>query len=390
MKTLICKKCMEVHVVDDDGDCPSCGSGEHSTYDFSNSEDRLEKETERVKKERKELGLDGLVGGLEAVIINTENSRHVAAVEELLSFTGLKLHNSFRNPGLDTAVLKREGSADFLVRTRKTGSNPFKAYNKGPKSDHLPNTRLETFIFKTEYLEEYYDIQAGRGVNFMTDDIIETDNYYFIQTIPSTFTGNSMGFIEWKGERGSYMDSKDESVDVEMNKPEKEYLNNVGYLDHVATRVRAKDRDSAIIEYMELTNYDFDFAIYVKVFNSITNVARLTDEKFAMVFTSGIAPYEDEASSGPTERYIHNYNTRVHHMAFKTDHIDDTFQAIKEDGMDFLIELVGSPGEGLKQTFTTQSPNTLLVNEYIHRYGDFDGFFTRSNVTKLTEATKKQ
>ncbi len=390
MKKLICKKCMEVHKVDDDGDCPSCGKGEHSTYDFSNSEDRLEKETERVKEERKELGLDGLVRGLEAVIINTENPRHVPAVEELLNFTGLRLHSFFRNPRLDTAVLKREGSADFLVRTRRKVGNPFKAYNKGPKSDHLPNTRLEAFVFETEDLKEYYDIQIERGVNFMTDNIVETDNYRFIQTIPSTFTGNSMGFIEWKGEKGSYMDSKDERVDVGLNKPDKDHLHNVGYLDHVATRVSAKDRDSAIIEYMELTNYDFDFAIYVKVFNSITNVARLTDEKFAMVFTSGISPYVDDGSSGPTERYIHNYNTRVHHMAFKTDDIDDTFAGIKEDGMEFLIELVGSPDEGLKQTFTTQSPNTLLVNEYIHRYGDFDGFFTRSNVTKLTEATKKQ
>ena len=29
-------------------------------------------------------------------------------------------------------------------------------------------------------------------------------------------------------------------------------------------------------------------------------------------------------------------------------------------------------------------------NEYIHRYSDFDGFFTKSNVTLLTGATDKQ
>jgi len=139
-----------------------------------------------------------------------------------------------------------------------------------------------------------------------------------------------------------------------------------------------------------LTNYNFDFAIYVKVFNSITNVARLSQSDFAMVFTSGISPYISDAESGPTEKFIHNYGTRVHHMAFHTEEIEDTFAALKEDGMDFLIELVGSPREGLKQTFTVASENTLLVNEYIHRYGDFDGFFTRSNVTLLTGATSKQ
>jgi len=58
--------------------------------------------------------------------------------------------------------------------------------------------------------------------------------------------------------------------------------------------------------------------------------------------------------------------------------------------MDLLIDLVGSPDEGLKQTFSVQSGNTLLVNEYIHGYGDFDGFFTKSNVTLLTGATEKQ
>jgi hypothetical protein len=58
--------------------------------------------------------------------------------------------------------------------------------------------------------------------------------------------------------------------------------------------------------------------------------------------------------------------------------------------MHFLIDLVGSPDEGLKQTFSKQSEHTLLVNEYIHRYGDFDGFFTKSNVTLLTAATDVQ
>jgi hypothetical protein len=36
------------------------------------------------------------------------------------------------------------------------------------------------------------------------------------------------------------------------------------------------------------------------------------------------------------------------------------------------------------------SPHTLLVNEYIHRYEGFDGFFTRGNVEMLTKATERQ
>ncbi len=45
-------------------------------------------------------------------------------------------------------------------------------------------------------------------------------------------------------------------------------------------------------------------------------------------------------------------------------------------------------GGGPEAELLRPSPYTLLVNEYGHRYGDFDGFFTRSNVTLLTEATE--
>jgi hypothetical protein len=55
-----------------------------------------------------------------------------------------------------------------------------------------------------------------------------------------------------------------------------------------------------------------------------------------------------------------------------------------------MAKLVGSPDEGLKQTFTKGSLNTFLVNEYIHRFGNFDGFFTKSNVKTITKATESQ
>jgi hypothetical protein len=32
----------------------------------------------------------------------------------------------------------------------------------------------------------------------------------------------------------------------------------------------------------------------------------------------------------------------------------------------------------------------VYAGEYIYRYGDFEGFFTRSNVTLLTGATARQ
>jgi 4-hydroxyphenylpyruvate dioxygenase-like putative hemolysin len=390
MARYICSKCLRVFEEPSHGQCPNCHQGPPHVYDFKNSDDFLKGKIPLVLEERKRLGLDGLVGGLECVIINTEPDRQKQAVAELLRWTGLELGQTFRNHQYITCVLKTEGSADFLVRSRTGDDNPFVPFNVFPKSKHLPHTRLETFVFGTEDIEEYFSIQKNRGVNFLTPDIIHTRNYSFVQTIPSNLTGNSLGFIQWKDARGDYLTAGSEPLDWRIEKPEKGYLKNIGRLDHTATRLEAVDRDAAIIEFMELTDYHFDFAIYVKIFNSITNVARLSAEDFAMVFTSGISPYINDRESGPTEKFIHNYGPRVHHMAFQTENIEHTFSDLKRDGMEFLIELVGSPDEGLKQTFTVESEHTLLVNEYIHRYGDFDGFFTRSNVTMLTGATDKQ
>jgi 4-hydroxyphenylpyruvate dioxygenase-like putative hemolysin len=109
-----------------------------------------------------------------------------------------------------------------------------------------------------------------------------------------------------------------------------------------------------------------------------------------MVFTSGITSFSNDADSGPTEKFIRNYGTRVHHMAFQTINIEATVNSLKKDEMAFLLDILGSEEEGLKQIFSEPSQDTLIVNEYIHRYGDFDGFFTRGNVEMLTKATEKQ
>lgn len=362
---------------------------------LGNSDVYLKERAPGIIAERKRLGLEGLVGGLQAVIVNTEPERQKATAEELLRYTGLQFDVAFQDNEFSTCVLKPPESdefrsADFLIRSRIKGENPFYQLNLAPKSRHLPRTRLETFVFETKDIEKYVSIQKSQGFEFLTDGIVCMDDYSFIQTVPSKFTGNSLGFIQWTGEKGRYENAGSRKSDWDMKKPKLDHLKNIRWLDHAATRVKAQDRDLAIIEFMKLTNYNFDFAIYVKPLNSITSVVRLSSADFAMVFTSGISPYISDEISGPTEKFIQNYGTRVHHIAFQTEGIEDTYSSLVRDEMKFLIELVGSPEEGLKQTFTEPSANTLLVNEYIHRYGDFDGFFSRSNVTLLTEATGKQ
>lgn len=392
MNKLICPKCMAVHFVEEEasGSCPTCHLDEHHVYNFRNSDEFLEKEVPRVQEERRDLGLGGLVGGLSFVIINTEPERQREAVKEFLRYTGFVYSDGFEDDRFRTCVLKAAGSPSILIRSRKTGTNPFSSFNAAPKAAHLPNTHLETFVFTTPDLGRYTSIQSSRGVYFQEDSILDTDSMLYTQSIPSQFHGSSIGFVQWKGKSMDFRTRGSVSLDWEFVKPQSAHLSRIFELDHTATRIHAQHRDEAVIEFMELTNYNFSMAIYVKGFNSITSVARLSENDFAMVFTSGILPDNGQEDVGPTEQFIRNYGTRVHHLAFRTGKIDSTYKALVDDGMGFLLELVGSPEEGLQQTFSLGSPNTLLVNEYIQRYGGFDGFFTTGNVTLLTESTGKQ
>lgn len=353
-------------------------------------EDDLAQRLPPAMEERKHAGLLGLVGGLEAVVINTEPERLEPEVNELLAFTGLGISEHFTGPAGHTYVLGTPGSPDIVLRSMVPGKNPFFPFNIAEKTRALPNTRLETFVFNVRDIEKYVEIQQGRGVRFMTGGIIEYPGFRFIQTTPSMFTGNSLGFVEWRGPGRSFCTGKFLDIPPSVRKPKFPWLSCIHGLDHTATRVRAADRNSAILEFLSLTGYHYDFVVFVKSLNSITSVARMNRDDFAMVFTSGIAPFSGDAASGPTEMFIHNYGTRVHHMAFSTEEIDSVFGELRAHGMDFLVDLVGSPEEGLKQTFSAPSPHTLIVNEYIQRFEGFDGFFTRSNVEALTRATGRQ
>lgn len=392
MTKLICSKCKRVIETKQISFCPRCHSSSEHFYLFKNSDEYLKKEVTRILNDRRKLGLNRIVGGLECIIINTEFHHWTQAIKEFLANTGAQYQESFQTHTKEICVLRQKDSADILIQRRKNSQaeNPFTSFNIFPKSKHLPNTRLETFVYKIKDIENYVEIQKKRGVQFLTENIHHNESYSFIQTIPSSYTGNSLGFIQWHGKQKKYSTDNSMITKLKLKKPKNPFLKNIKKIDHAATRVKAEYRDAAIIEFMELTNYTFNFAIYVKLFNSITNVARLSQEDFAMVFTSGVTPFINIDVSGPTEKYIHNYGARTHHLAFQTDKIEETYKSLEQNGMKFLINLIGSPKEGLKQTFTVPSKTTMLVNEYIHRYGDFDGFFTKSNVSLLTKSTEKQ
>ena len=95
-------------------------------------------------------------------------------------------------------VLGLPGSASVILRSRASAENPFASVNRARMTGTLPNTRLETFVFSTPDVREYVRIQKERGIQFLTAEPVESTSWSFIQTVPSLFTGNSLGFIEWK------------------------------------------------------------------------------------------------------------------------------------------------------------------------------------------------
>jgi len=389
LSKVVCGTCKKVHETDM-GYCPVCGVHHENSYDFGNSDRYLKSMVPGVIEERRRRGLQGITGGLEYVIISTQEEELEPAARELVKRTGHRPAGGFIDGEQKALVLEKEGSAGIILRHRRSGRNPFREFNMRPRSSRLPDTRLETLVFSVTDIHHYFREQTEAGRSFQSPGLMDMGSYLYLETEPSGYTGNALGFIQWKGRRGDLVSRERKPLSWTAPESPPPVGENVGFLDHMATRVRAGDRDRAIIEFMELTSYDFDFSVYVKVFNSITNVARLAPEEYAMVFTSGITPFRSMEESGPTEKFIENYGPRVHHMAFRTDDIETTFETLVDDRQRFLIELVGSEEEGLKQTFTEPSSHTMLVNEYIHRYHGFDGFFTRSNVTLLTGATDRQ
>lgn len=359
---------------------------------FQNDDTVLLAAAEKVLADRRDAGLEGLVGGLAAVIINTAPQDLVPAATELIAATALRQAAAFTTDTASCLVLRDGFGADFLLQARQGGDNPFAPYNHGAKTPPLVPGRLETFVYACHDLGRYVGLQRRRGITFLTPAPLVTDTYAFIQTAPSVHTGNSLGFIEWKGRPGRFDHGATRPLDTVLPTPGQPWRAHVRGLDHVATRVRARQRDAAILEFLALTNYHFAFAVYVESLNSITNVARLADGEYAQVFTSGISPSDggDPGQAGPTERFIQNYGLRPHHLAFAVEHIEEVVAGLDQIGLRFLSELVGSREEGLKQIFSAMSPRTYLVNEYIERYDGFDGFFTKSNVTRLTKATEKQ
>jgi hypothetical protein len=371
----------------------------------------------RLLEERDQLGLTGMIHEIDALMISVDPEHSTKYIAELALMTPYHYLVTLETEQHLSHVLRIDlNSPDILLREVKDPNlrGIFRSLNEVyPIGAKKPNSRYMGEIIRVDDLHGVVKIQQQRGFRFFNQDEarkLELPGNLAISK-PSPYTHNIVAYLEREPD-----ELRVYALGVSVIKPDvqaayleaKALQNKIGVadlllpLDHLATRVYSQNREVAILEYLSLTSYYFWGAYNIKDQNSSTNVTKSAHEipeskSPAKVFTANNTPYfinHLEHLPSPTETFVRNYGPRLHHMAISVkdgeykgkENIDFVVDAIAENGKGFLLDVIGSKEQGLKQIFSNASEHSSLIIEYVQRYGSFDGFFTRENVAKLTEA----
>jgi len=376
----------------------------------------------RIYQRRESSGLEDLLGGICALVVQVDTGDAVAYMEELYLMTPYRLSDVYQNMTHKFYFLSgHTGRPKFIILEplHATFEDDLTRLNMlYPMSRGRPNARYIGEIFSTKSLKDTREILESHSIRFHYPT--ETENEFFSNrnfnfTIPSALTGNRIGYTphdvfemgelehgkrtQLSGEEQSVLDRANEHA-ASLN-----VTDLILGVDHMATRILAGEREDAILEFLTMSNYYFWGAYNIKDQNSSTNVNRsyqVDDDKLtpAKVFTANNIPSfinSFENAPMPTEDFVRNYGRRMHHIAYEIldgDHangeknIDFVINTLKGQGIDFLAHVVGecSDEPNLKQVFSKHSKYSLLITEYIERCYGYQGFFTKSNVAALTKA----
>ncbi len=155
-------------------------------------------------------------------------------------------------------------------------------------------------------------------------------------------------------------------------------------LDHIAYRVKKGEREKTMAELINLASYQEFKSFKVISTNSITSTIKLHDTLPIIVVSEGLT------DDSVVEKYVQKNGSRIHHLAYLVKDIEKVVEIQKKRGVRFTTEdIIGSEEEGIKQIFTLPAEPINHIVEYIQRFGDFDGFFTPSNIGALMKSTEK-
>jgi hypothetical protein len=371
----------------------------------------------KLLQDRDHIGLTEMIRQIDALLITVEPGCSVAYVSELSLMTPYHYLVTLESESHWTHILRIDmNSPDMLVREVRDPNlrGIFRSLNEVyPIGKHKPNSRYMGEIFRVTNMHEVVELQKARDIRFFNQDQIRKlelpGNMAIVK--PSPYTHNIVGYWERPAEEIRVYALGNSVIRDDVNRgyhEAKEIQKSLGLdklilpVDHLATRVYSQNREVAILEYLTLSSYYYWGSYNIENQSSSTNVTKsihYEDEGFcpAKVFTAANHPYFVNhlvELPSPTENFVRNYGPRLHHIALSVAdgetqgkaNIEYVVDVIRANGKDFLLDVIGSKEEGLKQIFSSASEHSSLIVEYVQRFGDFDGFFTKQNVAGLTEA----
>lgn len=385
------------------------GDKENSTF--------FEENLIRLLEERDQLGLTDMIREIDALMISVDPEHATKYIAELALMTPYHYLVTLESEQHLTHILRIDlNSPDILLREVKDPNlrGIFRSLNEiYPIGAKKPNSRYMGEIIRVTDTHSVVQLQQQREFRFFTPDEVrklELPGNLAVSK-PSPYTHNIVAYLERKPDEMRVYSLGVSSIFPEVQAAyleAKALQNKLGItnlllpLDHLATRVYSQNREVAILEYLSWSSYYFWGAYNIKDQNSSTNVTKSAhpipeSRSPAKVFTANNTPYfinHLESLPSPTETFVRNYGPRLHHMAIAVkdgdyqgkENIDFVVEAIAKNGKGFLLDVIGSKQEGLKQIFSNASEHSSLIIEYVQRYNGFDGFFTQDNVAKLTEA----
>ena len=371
----------------------------------------------KLLAERDQMGLTAMIHEIDALMITVDPGHSIQYIAELTLMTAYHYLVTLESESHWTHVLRIDlDSPDILLREVKDPNlrGIFRSLNEVyPVGAKKPNSRYMGEIIRVDNLHDVVKLQQEREFRFFSQDEVrklELPGNLAVSK-PSPYTHNIVAYLERKPNelrvyalgvsvihaevQAAYATAKQLQIKLRID-------DLLMPIDHLATRVYSQNREVAILEYLSWSSYYFWGAYNIKDQNSSTNVTKSVhgvpeSRSPAKVFTANNTPYfvnHLEHLPSPTETFVRNYGPRLHHMAIAVkdgardgiENIDFVVNAIAEQGKGFLLDVIGSKEQGLKQIFSNASEHSSLIIEYVQRYGDFDGFFTRENVAALTAA----
>jgi hypothetical protein len=377
----------------------------------------FEEYLQRLLEERDSSGLTDMIHEIDAIMITVDPGHSIRYIGELCLMTPYHYLVTLESEDHWTHILRVDMySPDILLREVKDPNikGIFRSLNEVyPIGKRKPNSRYMGEVLRVTNLHDVVECQKNREFRFFSPDQVRKLQLPGNIAIskPSPYTHNIVAYMERPvdqlrtyslGVSAIRNDVQDVYLAAKAKQEELHIENLIMPIDHLATRIYSQNREVALLEWLSQSSYYYWGSYDIKDQNSSTNVtksAHYSSETFspAKVFTANNTPYfvnHLEKLPSPTETFVRNYGPRLHHIALAVcdgqyedmENIDFVVKQIASQGRDFLLDVIGSKEDGLKQIFSSASEHSSLIIEYVQRFGDFSGFFTRHNVAELTRA----